>query len=382
MSKMYKKLLLAPGPTPLPQEVKIEGAKDIVHHRDPESKKVLGKCMENFQWLLGTTGDVFLLASSGSGAMETAVQNVVSPGDKVIVVNAGNFGTRWLKMTKAFKANVIEIGKTWDKIVTPEELKKVLDENPDTKAVFCQLSETSTGACSNVKDFAEIVSKTSAITVVDGVSGVGVVPLYMDDWKIDVVVGGSQKGLMIPPGLAFIAVNKKAWKMVEECKQSRFYFDLTQYKKHVDSGNMTPWTSAITIVNQANVAFDMIRSEGKEEMWKRYSKLAVAVRQAIHALNLELWSECPGDAVTAVKIPEDLKDGGKIPAIMRDDFGITIAGAQGSYKGKFIRIGHMGAMDFYDELCCISALEKTLYKLGWKFELGAGLTAFQKALID
>lgn len=382
MAKMYKKLLLAPGPTPLPQEVKIEGAKDIVHHRHPDSKKALGVCMDNFKWLLGTTNDVFLLASSGSGAMESAVQNIVNPGDKVIVVNAGNFGTRWLKLVKAFKANVVEIGKTWDKIVTPEELKKKLDENPDTKAVFCQLSETSTGACSNVREFAEIISKTPAISVVDGVSGVGVVPFYMDDWKIDMVAGGSQKGLMVPPGLAFIAVNKKAWKMVEECKQPRFYFDLTIFKKHVDAGTMTPWTSAITIANQANVAFDLMRGEGKEEMWKRFEKLAVAVRQAVHAMNLELWNECPGDAVTAIKIPEDLKDGGKIPAIMRDDFGITIAGAQGSYKGKFIRIGHMGAMDFYDELCCIAALEKTLYKLGWKFELGAGLTAFQKALID
>ncbi len=382
MSKMYKKLLLAPGPTPLPPEVKLAGAWDIEHHRNPASKKALKVCVENFQWLLGTKHDVHLLASSGSGAMETAFVNTISPGDKVIIVNAGNFGTRWLKIAKTYKANIVELKKTWDKVVTPEELKKALDENPDTKAVFCQLSETSSGACSNVKEFAEIVSKTNAIIVLDGVSGVGVVPLDMDDWKVDVVVGGSQKGLMLPPGLGFVAINDKAWKLVEACTTPRFYFNLIESKKHMDKGTMTPWTSAITIVNQANVAFEMMKEEGREEMWNRFKKLAAGLRQAVFALGLKLWHECPGDAVTAVAIPESLKDGVKIPAIMRDEFGVTVAGAQGDYKGKFIRIGTMGAMDFYDELCCIAALEKTLKKLGWDFEVGAGVAAFQKALMD
>ena len=382
MSKMYKKLLLAPGPTPLPPEVKLEGAKDIEHHRNPVSKKAIVECMDGFRWLLGTKSDVHILASSGSGAMEAAFQNTINQGDKVIIINAGNFGTRWLKIAKAYKANIVEISKTWDKVVTPEELKKALDENPDTKGVFCQLSETSSGACSSVKEFAEIVSKTPAIIVVDGVSGVGVVPLHMDDWKVDIVIGGSQKGLMLPPGLGFVAINDKAWKLVEACTQPRFYFSLPESKKHIDKGTMTPWTSPITIVNQANVVFDMMKEEGKEELWDRFKKLATALRQAVFAMGLKLFHECPGDAVTSIAIPEDLKDGKKIPAIMRDDFGITVAGAQGSYAGKYIRIGHMGAMDFYDELCCVAALEKTLYKLGWKFELGSGITAFQKAMID
>ncbi|MEZ4812632.1 MAG: alanine--glyoxylate aminotransferase family protein [Caldisericia bacterium] len=382
MSKMYKKLLLAPGPTPLPPEVKLAGAWDIAHHRNPEAIEALKTCIKNFQWLLGTKHDIHLLASSGSGAMETAFVNTISPGDKVVVINAGNFGTRWLKIAKTYKANAIEIQKTWDQVVTPDELKKVLDENPDTKAVFCQLSETSSGACSSVKEFAEIVSKTDAIIVVDGVSGVGVVPLDMDDWKVDVVVGGSQKGLMLPPGMGFVAINDKAWKLVETCTTPRFYLNLLESKKHLDKGTMTPWTSAITIVNQANVAFEMMKEEGREEMWNRFKKLAAGLRQAMFAMNLKLWHECPGDAVTAVAIPENLKDGGKIPAIMRDEFGVTIAGAQGDYKGKFIRIGTMGAMDFYDELCCVAALEKTLVKLGWDFEVGAGITAFQKAMLD
>jgi len=381
MSKMYKKMLLAPGPTPLAPEVRVEGAKDIMHHRHPESKKSVAKCVEGFHWLLGTKADVHLLSSSGSGAMETAVQNLVNEGDKVVIVNAGNFGNRWFKLAKAFKANAVEINKPWDEIVTPEELEKVLKENPDTKAVFCQLSETSTGACSNVKEFAEVVSKTDAVIVVDGVSGVGVVPLEMDAWKVDVVVGGSQKGLMLPPGLAFIAINEKAWKLVEANTQNKFYFDLIQAKKSVEKGDATPWTCPITIINQANVAFDLMREEGREQLWARFSKLAAGLRSAAVALGLELWAKCPGDAVTAIKIP-DVPNGDKIPAIMRDDFGITIAGAQAAYKGKFIRIGHMGAMDFYDELCCIAALEKTLHKLGWKFELGAGLTAFQKAMLE
>ena len=377
MKTLYK-FLLAPGPTPLPEEVRLEGAREITHHKHPVAKKMFRKVTDDMKWLLGTKYDSYLLASSGSGAMETAVQNLINTGDKVIIINAGNFGGRWVKINKAYGANVVEIKKDWGDMATPAELEAVLKANPDTVAVFCQLSETSTGACSDTAGFAKIVSKTNAILVVDGVSGIGVVPLKMDEWNVDVVVGGSQKGMMLPPGMAFICMNEKAWKLVENNKQHKFYFDLKLFqKKLVD--NETPWTPPIGIIYQADKAFEMMKAEGLENVWARSTKLAKGIRTAMKAMNLELFAKCPGDAVTTVKIPDGV-DGKKVTSVIRDKYGITIAGGQGDFSGKIFRLGNMGYMDMYSELACLAALELTFKELGHKFEIGSGVSAFMKEM--
>ncbi len=376
--KLLNKFLLAPGPTPLPEEVRLEGARDITHHKTPAAKQMFVKCTEDLKWLTGTKHDMYILASSGTGAMEAAMQNLVNPLDKIIVINAGNFGGRWSKLAKAYGATLVEIKKDWGDMASPEELEKVLKENPDTVAVFCQLSETSAGSCSDIEGFAKITSKSNAILVVDGISGVGVVPFKMDEWHVDVIVGGSQKGLMLPPGLAFIGLNDRAWKLIEANKQNKFYFDLKLFQKKYPDKE-TPWTPPIGLIYQADKAFQMIKDEGLENVWKRCSLLAGALRTAVKALGLELFSKHPGDAVTTVKVPEGV-DGKKITSVIRDKYNVTIAGGQGDYTGKIFRFGHMGYMDMYSLLSTVAALELTLKELGWKFEMGAGVSAFLKEI--
>lgn len=377
--KFFNRFLLAPGPTPLPEEVRLEAVKDIYHHKHPKAKKVFQKVTEDLKWLIGTKHNVYQLASSGTGAMEAAMQNLVNPGDKVIVINAGNFGGRWSKLAKAFGANLVEIKKEWGDMASAEELEGVLKQNPDTVAVFCQLSETSTGTCCDAEGFAKVVSKTNAILVVDAVSGLGVVPLKMDEWGVDCVAAGSQKGLMLPPGLGLIAMNDKAWKLVEANKQNKFYFDLRLFQKKLEKWD-TPWTPPIGIIMQADKAMELVKEEGLENLWARSTKLADGLRAAIKALGLELFSKYPGDAVTTVKVPEGFVTK-QITAPFRDKYNITIAGGQGDYEEKMFRFGTMGCMDMYTELAGVAALEMVLKDLGWKFTPGAGVSAFMAEMM-
>jgi serine---pyruvate transaminase len=376
---MIKKYyLLSPGPTPVPENVLAAAAEPIIHHRTPEFSKIFMEATEGLKLVFGTKEDVFILTSSGTGAMETAVVNTLSPGDKVLTINAGKFGERWANICKAYGVAYKEIVVEWGRDYSKEKLEAELKAMPDCKAVFCQLSETSTGAIFDIKGFGEVVSKTAAILVVDGISGTGATPCPMDEWHVDLMVSGSQKSFMIPPGLAYIAFSPKAWKLVESAKCPKFYFDAKKAKKNL-LDKTTPWTPAVSLVIQQKKALDIITGLGLENLFAHHRILGEATRAGVKALGLELFSEKPGNILTAVKTPAGL-EGGKIVKTMQSKYMAYIAGAQDPMKGKFFRIAHLGYMGGFDIITALTALEMTLADLGYAFELGASVKAAEPIL--
>ena len=376
---MIKKYyLLSPGPTPVPENVLAAAAEPIIHHRTPEFSKIFMETTEGLKMVFGTKEDVFILTSSGTGAMEAAVVNTLSPNDKVLTVNAGKFGERWGNIGKAYGIAFKEIVVEWGKNYTKDQLEAELKANPGVKAVLCQLSETSTGAIFDIKGFGEVVAKTEAILVVDGISGTGATPCPMDEWNIDIMVSGSQKSFMIPPGLAYIAFSPKAWKLVETAKCPKFYFDAKKAKKNL-LDKTTPWTPAISLVIQQKKALDIIAGMGLEKLFAHHRILGDATRAGVKALGLELLSERPGNILTAVKTPAGM-EGGKIVKTMQSKYMAYIAGAQDPMKGKFFRIAHLGYMGGFDIITALTALEMTLADLGYKFEPGASIKAAEPVL--
>lgn len=376
--KIKKNYILAPGPTPVPPEVAAAGAWPLIHHRTPQFCAIIKEVALGLKTLFQTQNPVYFMASSGTGVMEAAVANIMSPGETMIVAQAGKFGERWGEIGKSFGFNVVEVKMEYGKVVPPAQIEEALKKNPSAKAVFTQLSETSTGCVFDVEAFGKIVAKTDALLVVDGISGVGAEPCFPDKWGIDCLLTGSQKGVMLPPGLGFISVSPKAWKVIEASKSPRFYFDLRAYKKALDSDD-SPYTPAISLLFQLKEALKIIQNETMEGMWARHSWLAVATRAAIKALNLELFAERPGNILTAVKVPAGV-DGEKAVKVMRDDLGVTIAGGQGSMKGKIMRIAHLGYIDRFDITTAISALEMALKRQGFSIKLGAGVAAAEEIL--
>ncbi|MCX6561716.1 MAG: alanine--glyoxylate aminotransferase family protein [Candidatus Aminicenantes bacterium] len=376
---MIKKYyLLSPGPTPVPESVLAAAAEPIIHHRTPEFSKIFMEATEMLKMVFGTKEDVFILTSSGTGAMEAAVVNTLSPGDKVLTINAGKFGERWGSICKAYGIAYKEIVVEWGKDYPKEKLEAELKALPDCKAVLCQLSETSTGAIFDVQGFGEVVAKTDAVLIVDGISGTGATPCPMDEWKVDLMVSGCQKSFMIPPGLAYIAFGPKAWKMVESAKCPRFYFDAKKAKKNL-ADKTTPWTPAVSLVIQQKKALDIIAGMGLEMLFAHHRILGDATRAGIKALGLELLSEKPGNILTAVKTPAGL-EGGKIVKTMQNKYMAYIAGAQDPMKGKFFRIAHLGYMGGFDIITALTALEMTLADLGYAFETGAAIKAAEPIL--
>ncbi|MBO8139157.1 MAG: alanine--glyoxylate aminotransferase family protein [Thermosipho sp. (in: Bacteria)] len=369
-----KNYLLAPGPTPVPSDILLEGAKETIHHRTPQFISILEETLENLKYLFQTKNRVFTLLSSGTGALEAAVSNLLNPGDKAIIVEAGKFGERWREIAEAFNINVVSLKLEWGEAVTPEQIKETIEKHPDAKAVFTTYSETSTGTVIDLEGIAKITRDTDIVLVTDAVSALLAEPLKMDEWGIDVVVSGSQKGVMLPPGLAFIALNEKAWKLVENSNNSKYYFDLKQYnKKYPDN----PWTPGVNLIYMLRKAINMIKEEGIENVWERHKVLADATRAAVKAMGLELFSKRPGNVATAVKVPEGV-DGNKLTKIMRDKYGVTIAGGQAHLKGKIFRISTLGYLSIFDTIVGISALEFTLNELGYKVEFGTGVKAAQE----
>jgi len=375
---MKRNLLLTPGPTQIPPDICAALGRPIIHHRTPQFQENLKEAIEGLQYVMKTKNEVYLLASSGTGAMEAAVANLLSSGDKAITIEGGKFGERWTELCQAYGADPKVIQVPWGQAVQPGQIKSLLDEDKDIKAVFITLCETSTGVTTDVQAIAEVVKNTDAVLVVDGVSGLGVTDFQMDSWGVDVVVSGSHKGFMLPPGLAFIAVSGKAFKLVEASKSPRYYFDLRKSKKTFAKTD-TPFTPAIGIVIALNESLRRIRETGIENLYTHYARLAKGTRAAALGLGLSLFPDetCISNVLTAINIPDSI-DGGKVVKIMRDIHGISIAGGQGGLKGKIIRIAHMGCVDEYDILTGIACLEKVLHELGYSFEFGAGLSAAQK----
>lgn len=376
---MIKKYyLLSPGPTPVPENVLAAAAEPIIHHRTPEFSKIFMEVTEGLKYVFGTKEDVYILTSSGTGAMEAAVVNTLSPGDKAITINGGKFGERWGNICKAYGIQHKEIVLEWGQDYTKDELEAELKVNPDLKAIFCQLSETSTGAIFDIQGYGEVVSKTNAILVVDGISGAGVMPCPMDDWKVDIFLSGSQKSFMIPPGLAYIAFSQKAWKPVETAKCPKFYFDVKKAKKNL-ADKTTPWTPGISLIIQQKKSLDIIMAMGLEKLFAHHRILGDATRAGVKALGLELLAKKPGNILTAVKTPAGI-EGSKIVKTMQGKYMAYIAGAQDPHKGKFFRIAHLGYMGGFDIIIALTALEMTLSDLSYKFELGASVKAAEPVL--
>ncbi len=374
-----KKRLFTPGPTPIPETVMLKMAEPIIHHRNPEFNEVLTRVNKNLQYLFQTQQPVLTLTCSGTGGVESTFVSLFSPGDKVIASNGGKFGERWVKMPKVYGLNVIEIKVEWGKAPTEEQILKALKENPDTKAVYLTHSETSTGAATDIKKLAKIIRENSnALVCVDGITAIGAHEMRFDEWGIDACVTGSQKGLMIPPGLAFVALSKRAIAAIETSKMPRFYLDLKKALKSYE-GNDTPWTPAVSLVIGVDAALQMIVQEGIENVWARHQRLANAIRAGVSAIGLKLFSEFPSYAVTPVWVPAGV-EWKQFNKILKGKYGITIAGGQDDFTGKIFRISHLGYYDELDMITMIGALELTLKECGYQFDLGAGVKGLLQSL--
>lgn len=377
---MRKNYLLTPGPTPLPPEVCEALARPIIHHRTSQFQAILKEAIEGLKYVFQTKNDVFIFASSGTGAMEAAVANILSAQDHALTIEGGKFGQRWTEICKAYGINTETIEVEWGKAVDPKAIEAKLKAHPQIKVVFATHCETSTGVANDIKAIAEITNKTDKLLVVDAISSLGVISLETDNWGVDVVVSGSQKGLMLPPGLAFISVNKKALDTNKACKSPTYYFSFKKSKKAFDASD-TPFTPAIPLVIALNKVVSRLKQEGLAQVFAKYKRMADAVRATVRALGLELFApDAASDAVTAIKVPEGI-DGVKLVKIMRDEHGVTIAGGQSALKGKIIRIAHMGYINDSDIIAAISCLEIQLSKMGHKFEPKAGIKAAQVILL-
>ncbi len=382
---MLKKYIMTPGPTPISEEVLLEHARPLMHHRSPEFSEIFIEVTSKLKKLLKTENDVFVLTSSGTGSMEASIVNFFSAGDRVLVVNIGNFGERFKKITGEYGLDVISLDYEWGDTADPDDIKKALDENHDIKGVIAQFSETSTGALNDVEAIGNIVKEYPAIFIVDAISGLGASEFKTDDWGLDVVIGGSQKALSAPSGIAFISVSDKAWKLNEKSGLKKFYFDLAVAKSYTKkTPPQTPWTPGISIVVAMNRALDILFEEGLEKVFERHRVLALATQRAVEKMGLELLVKDKskrGFSVTSIVIPEGI-DGKEITRIMRTKYGVTIAGGQGKYSGKIIRIGHLGYFGIFDVIVAVSALEMTLKELGYQFEAGSGITEAEKAFME
>ena len=374
-----KKRLFTPGPTPVPEPVLLKMAEPIIHHRNPEFREVLVRVHQNLRYLFQTEQPVVVLTSSGTGGVEATFVSLFSPGDTIIAVNNGKFGERWVKMPKAYGFNVVEIKLTWGKAPTAEQIVQALKANPATKGVYLTHSETSTGTVTDVKALAEVIRGNSqALVCVDGITAIGAMEFRFDAWGIDVCVTGSQKGLMIPPGLAFVALSKRAVAAMAESKLPKFYFDLQKALKSYEKED-TPWTPAVSLVVGVDVALQRIREEGVEKVWDRHQRMGDAIRAGVSALGLKLFSDHPSNAVTPVWLPEGV-DWKQFNKTLKQKYGITVAGGQEEYAGKIFRISHLGYYDELDMVTMMSALELTLKECGYRFDEGAGVRATMSKL--
>lgn len=378
---MRKNYLLTPGPTPLPPEVCSAQARPIIHHRTPQFQAQLKEAFAGLKYIFQTERDVFILSSSGTGVMETAVVNLLSPGDTALVVEGGKFGQRWSEICRAHGISVKVLQVEWGKAADPKSVAAALKADPSIKAVFATLCETSTGVTFDIRGLGEAVRGSSAVLAVDAVSGLGAIEMKTDEWGVDVCVSGSQKGLMLPPGLGFISVSVKAWKLVEASKSPRYYWDLRKAQKAIDKTD-TAFTPAISLVAALNESLRMMKEDGLENIFARHHRMAEAVRSAVKAMGLSLFApSAASDAVTSVYVPAGI-DGEKLVKTMRDTYGVTIAGGQDEMKGKLIRIAHMGYIEEFDIIVGISCLEKVLNRMGYKFTLGSGLKAAQEVFLQ
>jgi len=378
-----KEYLLIPGPTQVPVNVSLAMAMPMINHRGAEFSAMFKEITEGLQWAFQTKNDVLVLTSSGTGGMEAAIANTLSAGDKVLVINIGAFGSRFVKISKAYGADVDEIkverGKAVNVSVVLDKLKA--DKDKKIKAVLFQHNETSTGVLNDVKAICEAVAEHGALSIVDSISGLLTAPLKTDEWGIDIAIAGSQKAFMIPPGLAFVSVSKKAYEAYKTSKMPKFYFDFADAKKFLEKWQ-NPATPPVSILYGLYESLKMLRAEGLDTTFLRHEKLAAAVRSGVKALGFSLLAadSVASKGVTAV-IPPAGVDAEAVRKDVKKEYGVVLAGGQEDLKGKIFRIGHLGYVDRLEIIGAFAALEMTMKKLGIKIELGKSVAAVQEALL-
>ena len=377
---MIKHYLLSPGPTPVPNEVALAMSATMIHHRTPQFNHIFDQVRQGLKKLFGTKNDVLILASSGTGAMEASVANLFSPGDKVLVINGGKFGERWLNIANAFGLSPIELEVEWGQAVKVDTVEKQMKAHPDLKGVMIQASETSTTVLHPVKEIAKL-TKNGPLFLVDGVTAVGVVSIPLDEWGLDVLVTGSQKAMMLPPGLGFIALSDRAWERTKQAKLPRFYFDLNLERKNQQKGSGA-FTPAVSLIFGARASLEMMQREGLDRVYARHARMSRATRAAATALGLKLLApDSPSPAATGVYLPDGI-DADQVLDYLRDHMNITLAEGQDQLKGKVIRIAHVGYMGAFDVITAVAALEMVLRKFGVELPFGKGVASAQEVLME
>ncbi len=376
-----KRYLMAPGPTPVPPEVLAAGAQPVLHHRGPDFRELTLRCLGRLREVCRTENDVLVFTASGTGAFESAVVNLLSPGEGVVVVTAGEFGERWVKLAQAYGADARPLRYAWGETPRPEDLRGALAES-GAKTVVLVHSETSTGVVADVEALAAVVREAGALSVVDAVSSLGAVPLETDAWGLDVVVAGSQKALMTPPGLSLVTVSAQAWERARENATPRFYFDWERHRSALETGS-TPFTPAVSLVVALDAALGLLLAEGLDNAFARHAALGRACREGAKAMGLELFSpdEERSAIVTAILTPEGV-DARELVLALRDRFGITVAGGHGELGERMFRIGHIGYYDVFDITTALGAVETLLVERGVELERGAGVARALEAYGD
>lgn len=376
-----KQRLLTPGPTPLlPRALHAMMASDV-HHRTQDFQRIYREVLADLKAVFGTRNEVLPLLASGTGAMEASVSNLFRKGDKVVVCTAGKFGERWVGIAKAFGLNAVIVEEPYGSYVRVEQVSAALTANPDARGVFIQASETSTGAAHDIQGMAKLIRNTDALFVIDAITGMGTMPLDIDGWGLDVVIAGSQKAFMIPPGLAFLSISPKAWERTATCDLPHFYFDLKKELKNAQNGEPT-WTPAVSLIIALGEALKYIKQLGMDKLVDNAQMLAKATRAAAAAMGLELFSPgSPSASVTAIKAPPGM-DSSVIVKAFRDQFGMVIANGQASMKGQIFRIAHLGYFDFADLFAMVGALEIILNTHGFPVKYGTGVAAVQEVYAE
>jgi len=356
-------------------------AQPVVHHRTPQFSRVFADAKESLKQVFQTKEDVLILAASGTGAMEGSVTNLFSPGDEVLVINGGKFGERWLKIAACYGVKAIELKVEWGGSAGVDDVRRLLDEHPGIRGVLMQASETSTGALHPTEEIAKITRQRDTLLIVDGITALGVFDVPMDAWGIDVLITGSQKALMLPPGLAFVALSERAWQRTKEAKIPRFYFDFARERTNL-ANDTTAWTPAISLITGLRESLAMMLEEGLPNVFARHARMAAATQAAATALQLKLVAtSAPSPALTAIYTPSDV-EGGKVVSYLRDKMGVTFMGGQDQLKGKIVRIGHLGYTGAFDIVTAIAAFEMALRHFGHPVKLGSGVAAAQEVLMS
>ena len=378
LKPLKKQYLFTPGPTPIPPEAALAMAMPIDYHRSSDAKALITDVVQKLKHVFQTAHDVMFLTSSGTGAMESAIANLLSREDRVIVIRSGKFGERWGELCAAYGIAFDPIDLPYGQSVDPQMVGDALDKRPDAKAALATLCETSTGALHDIKRLAQITQARPTLLIVDAVSALGADDLQMDNWGVDAVVSCSQKGLMTPPGLGFVALNDRAWEATEHSNLPKYYFDLRKARDTGSQGS-APYTPAITFLVALQHALNRICEEGIGNVIARHANLAEATRSAVKAIGLNLFASSPANTLTSIRLPESI-DGRAFVKLMRDKYGVTYAGGQGTMSGKIVRIAHLGWMNEHDVVVAIAALERGLKAVGYDISPGIGLAAAQGVL--